>query len=121
MFYVYGACLAAGLALGAAGAWKVQGWRHDAAEKSRIEQEARAMLRRQENAIEASVKFQASQASADAREAEVVKEVIRVVTKPVYREQCLDDDGMRILAADIQAANARRGLGAAMPASSAPR
>lgn len=113
------AAFLAGLAFGGAGIWKVQSWRHDAAEKDRIEAEARALLRRQENAIDASVKFQATQADANAREVEVIKEVIRVVSKPVYREQCFDDDGMRIIAADIQATNARRGLGAALPASAA--
>ena len=109
----------AGSLMSGLGVWKVQGWRHDAAEKTRIEQEARALLRRQENALEASTKFQATQADANVREVEVIKEVVRVVSQVHYREQCFDDDGMRIIAADIQAANARRGLGSALPASAA--
>lgn len=115
------AAFAVGLAIGGGGAWKVQGWRHDAAEKSRIEQEARSLLRRQENALDASMRFQQGQAEANTREVEVIKEVIRVVQKPVYREQCFDDDGMRIISADIQAANARRGLGPEVPASAPAR
>jgi hypothetical protein len=115
-----GAFLAGSLFSGV-GVWKVQSWRHDAAEKNRIEQEARSLLRRQENAIEASTKYQETQADANAREVIVTKEVIRVVQKPVYREQCFDDDGMRIIAADVQAANARRGLGSEVPASAPAR
>lgn len=111
----------AGTLVSGLGVWKVQGWRHDAAEKSRIEQEARSLLRRQENALDASMRFQQGQAEANTREVEVIKEVIRVVQKPVYREQCFDDDGMRIISADIQAANARRGLGAEVPASAQAR
>jgi hypothetical protein len=115
------AAFLAGSLMSGMGVWKVQGWRHDAAEKNRIEQEARALLIRQERAIEASTKYQETQADANAREVIVTKEVIRVVQKPVYREQCFDDDGMRIIASDIQAANARRGLGPEVPASAPAR
>jgi hypothetical protein len=115
------AALIAGLALGGAGAWKAQAWRHDSAELQRINQEGRDQLRRQEVAIDQSAKFQAGQASAAEREPVVIQEVIRVVSKPVYLERCLDDDGLRIIAADIQAANARRGLATALPASAAAR
>lgn len=117
--YVAIAIFLAGLAAGGTGAWKVQAWRHDSAELQRINQEGRDQLRRQEVAIVQSVKFQAGQASAAEREPAVIQEVIRVVSKPVYRGRCLDDDGLRIIAADIQAANARRGLATALPASAA--
>lgn len=121
MIYLYAATLAAGLLAGSAMTWRVQEWRHGAAEASRIKAEGIAMLRRQDNAIDASIAYQQGEAAAEIREREVIKEVIRVVQKPVYREQCLDDDGMRIIAADIQAANARRGLGPALPASSSAK
>lgn len=111
----------AGLALGGTGAWKVQAWRHDSAELQRVNQEGRDQLRRQEVAIDQSSKFQAGQASVAEREPAVIQEVIRVVSKPVYLERCLDDDGLRIIAADIQAANARRGFATALPASAATR
>jgi hypothetical protein len=38
MLYLYAGCLVAGLVMGSAGAWKVQAWRHDAAELVRLEQ-----------------------------------------------------------------------------------
>jgi hypothetical protein len=119
--YIAVAIFLAGLGFGGAGAWKVQAWRHDSAELQRVSQEGHDVLRRQEVAIDQSAKFQAGQASAAEREPAVIQEVIRVVSKPVYLERCLDDDGLRIIAADIQAANARRGLATALPASAAAR
>lgn len=54
------------------------------------------------------------------RERVVVKEVERVLEKPMYRSVCLDDDGLRILADDIAASNARRELEPPVPAASSP-
>lgn len=115
------AAFLAGCALTGPGIWWVQARRFDTAELQRIQSEGRAAVRRQDVALDASVKFQASQAKADERESEVIKEVVRVISQPVYRERCLDDDGMRIIAADIQAANARRGIAPALPAASSPK
>lgn len=104
----YIAALAATLAFSTA--WKVQDWRHDsqqlavAAKTKALTDENKALVESQ------AAVFAAGQANAAAHETTVEKEVIRVVTKTEYRNDCLDDDGLRIIADDIRAANARRGL-----------
>ena len=98
-------------------------WTHrklDQAEAYATQQKAVAQARGDLNRIEhAGTSYVAGEVKAEERERVVIKEVIRVVSKPVYREQCLDDDGMRILSDDARASNARRGLEPAVPASGA--
>lgn len=93
--YVATALVAAALSFG--GAWKVQNWRHDAMEKERIENEAelqRIKARRVDVAAVAHEVFKEKE--------RVVYEVItqtvdKIVERPVYRNVCLDDDGLRAL------------------------
>jgi hypothetical protein len=110
------AAAAVAAAVGFGSGWTARGWKEDA---KRLEVERalvrsqQALARQMDRAVEA---YEDGRAAADVREVEVVKEVTRVVSKPVYLERCLDDDGLRVIAADIDAANARRGLAAEVPA-----
>jgi hypothetical protein len=102
--YVATAIIASALSFG--GAWKVQNWRHDAMEKARIEAEAelqRLKARRVDVASVAHEEFKTKE--------RVVYEVItqtvdKIVERPVYRNVCLDDDGLRALNAAVTGANA---------------
>lgn len=117
MIWGYVGCALVALLMGFGGGWKTHSWKTASDEKDRL---ALVDKQKEENAAKvdtASAKFEGKSAEADVRERVVVKEVIRVVQKPVYRERCLDDDGMRILTSDITAANARRELTPALPAS----
>lgn len=111
--------LAIALAVFAAGSfsgWRVNNWRHEAAELERQNRQvaaAKALANRMDRAAEA---FQNRETAADQREQAAQKEVIRVVTKVEYRAQCLDDDGMRLLSDAARASNAARGLAPAVPA-----
>jgi len=101
--------------------WTSRGWREDSArlESERVaQQDYRASVRKMESVGDAYLR---GKADAELRETEVVKEVVRVVSKPVYLERCLDDDGLRIVQSDIAYANAQRGVAAALPASAASR
>ncbi len=116
--------LAAGaLAIAAASftaGWQVQGWRHDANELERQQQaaqDARAAVRRIDVAAEG---YEARREAARSHDEAKQQEVIRVITKTEYRDRCLDDDGMRILADDLDASDARRGVAPAVPSASAP-
>ena len=115
--YVGGAALVLGFGTG----WKVRDWKADAAEKARLE----AVLKtKEENATKvdaAAVKFEDRKAKVAARERVVIKEVERVVEKPVYRNICVDSDGLRILADDVAASNTGRELAPAVPAASSPQ
>lgn len=116
---IISAVVAAALGFGAG--WKVKAGivaQEELERQEKVRAQARADILRVDNA---AAKFDAGEEKADERERVVLKEVIRVVSKPVYREQCLDDDGMRLLADDARASNARRGLEPPVPAGSAAR
>lgn len=108
-------------ALGSYTGWEVRDWKAAADNADRVEREAQDAFRRAEIIDRSSEKFEVGRASAEARERVVEREVIRVVEKPVYRERCLDDDGLRILTNDIAASNARREFAPAVPPASSPR
>ena len=63
----------------------------------------------------AAVKHEQFKTRVELREIEILKEVDRVVEKPVYSNVCVDDDGLRIIAADIAARHA-----ASQPAPTVP-
>ena len=64
----------------------------------------------------AAVKHEQFKTRIEVREVQVLKEVDRVVEKPVYSNVCVDDDGLRIIAADIAARHAPSQPAPAVPA-----
>lgn len=114
--YAAAVALVAGIVLG----WSVAGWRADARDLQRERAEALALQGRQRGIQAASEKLEVQREQRTARERIVVKEVERVLEKPVFRNVCLDDDGLRILTDDIAASNVRRELGSPVPGASAP-
>lgn len=97
MIYTHAAAAVVGLAIGFAGAWQVQAWRWDSAELARQQKQqadARAQVRRIDSA---SGNYEDDRAKTRTEFIEITKEVERVVQKPVYRNVCLDDDGLRQL------------------------
>jgi hypothetical protein len=114
--YVAGAALVAGIGLG----WTVADWRADARELQRVQAQKEVADEQQRMVSQASARFETQREQRGARERIVVKEVQRVLEKPVYRNVCLDDGGLRILSDDIAASNARRQLGPALPSASSP-
>jgi NAD(P)H-hydrate repair Nnr-like enzyme with NAD(P)H-hydrate dehydratase domain len=83
--------------LGFAGAWRVQDWRQaaNAAEQAEVDREARVQQARQADA--AATSHEAFKAGEQARVQVITREVERVVEKPVYRNVCLDADGLKLL------------------------
>lgn len=120
MLWHYAAAGLAALAVGFTSGWQVRSWKADADEQDRAEMQAKAAHAQRERADRAAEQYETGRATAEARERVVVKEVRRVVEKPVYRDVCLDADGLRVLADDVAASNARRRLAPAVPAASAP-
>lgn len=92
--------LAAGLvaaAIGFAGGWQAQGWRRDSADLARQQKQqadSRALVRQIDKASEG---YEADRSSAKTEFTTITKEVERVIEKPVYRNVCIDDDGLRQL------------------------
>ena len=103
--YTHVAALAVGLAVGSAGAWKVQAWRWDSADLARVAAEQEAKRMNEKAASQASAGFEAARGKTERQIQVVEREVERVVEKPVYRELCLSDDGLRLLRAAASGAN----------------
>lgn len=95
--YTYVATGLIALALGFGGGWKTQGWRWNAAEKQRIEQEAKERQRQLERSHAASTTFEDKRSTNEARYRTVTVTLEKVVDRPVYLNACLDPDGLRIL------------------------
>ena len=105
--------------LGFAAAWRVQDWRQGSAEADRLEQLREIGQENQRQANRAASLHEQDRARVQERIQIVRQEVARVVEKPVYRNVCLDDDGLRIIrdaiAAD-QPATAESGPAVPQPA-----
>jgi hypothetical protein len=101
--------------------WATRGWREDSTDLKAVQQAAARLNDARKWQDQAAAEFERGRAQADVREVQVTQEVVRVVSKPVYLERCLDDDGLRLISADIDAANARRGFAPAVPASAGDR
>jgi hypothetical protein len=101
--------------------WQVRDWRADAAELARVQAEQRDTLRRQEAAYGASSRHEARRETLRREIQTVTVEVERVVERPVYRNECLDADGLRLIASAIGTAASASQPGPALPASGATR
>lgn len=100
--YTYAATAAIAAALAFSGAWKLQALRHDAAEKQRIEQEAKDLHRRTERATASSSTYEDKKAKNEIRYRNVTVTLEKIIERPVYLNQCFDADGLRELNAQIK-------------------
>lgn len=119
VIYTHVAAALASLAIGFTSGWWVQGWRYDSIELQRQEtaRESGRLAARAADAV--SERHEADKAALRAEFKPIYKEVEVVVQKPVYRNVCLDADGLRLLeravrgpAATGQPAQPVRGSGA---------
>lgn len=106
MLYTHAAVGIAALALGFAGAWNVQNWRHDSALLKQTQRAAKDTFRNVERQDTAVGDYTKDQANAKVIYRRIVVEVDKIVERPVYRNQCLDADGLRILGAAIDGVDA---------------
>lgn len=79
------------------GAWTVQDWRYESKEAERMEMAAKEQARRADRIDTAAVGHERDRAEIHTRFVTITEEVERVVEKPVYRDVCLDADGLRVL------------------------
>ena len=108
--WLLAACLAAGFGAG----WQVQAWRYTAAQVDQVAEQAQAVQQAASQADAAASGHEAAKERIRVEFQTVYRDVERVVEKPVYRDVCLDDDGMRVLSAAIA------GPTASEPASAVP-
>ena len=122
MIYTYVAVALISGACAATAAWQVQGWRHDSIEHARqVNQRATERLQRQ-NSNTAAVAHESDKVRIETEYRDVIREVQRVVEKPVYRNVCLDPDGLSVIGdALARAYNDPGEPGNAVPKAAAPK
>lgn len=99
--YTYAATAIVAGALAFGGGWQVQAWRWDAADKQRIEQEAKERQKQLDRAHVASTTFEDKRTTNETRYRTVTVTLEKIVDRPVYLNQCLDSDGLLQLNAQI--------------------
>ena len=99
MLYLYAATALATAIVVGTGTWKVQEWRHDAAELERRGEEQRLLNKRIDKVDTAATKHEIAKTRIETEFVEVTKEVIRIVKEPFYVDapMCLDDSGVRLV------------------------
>lgn len=88
-----------------------------AADKERIESEAKAKEDNQNKAHDASASFEGKRTTNEIRYRTVTVTVEKLVDRPVYINQCLDDDGLRTLNEQITRQPDSSKLGLKLPKS----
>jgi len=101
MLYTHAAAAIAGAVIAGAVAWNVNGWRYEAKEAERLQHVAEQARKNERTADKGAAGHEADKARIRTEFITITEEVERVVQKPVYRDVCLDDDGLRILAGAI--------------------
>lgn len=118
---IYAAIAAVIFALGFGAGIKVHSTMDRAEQAAQLEQQVKERAIQAQRVDQAAQRHEQFKAAALVRERVVIKEVERVVQTPVYRNKCIDADGLRILAADIAARTAPSEPAPAVPAASGPR
>lgn len=93
--------LAAGIALGGSGAWWLRGLQAKAATVDQTRAQAQVDVRQAERTSEVVQQHAQVKTETEIRYVTVTKEIEKLVDRPVYLQQCLDDDGLRVLNAQI--------------------
>ena len=98
-----GGYLVAGV-LGIGLGWAAHGYVQDADRVNQLETEAKKVADNAQRANAAGAGFETDKANNGARHDAVTVEVEKIVDRTVYRNVCLDDDGLRILNGQIERA-----------------
>lgn len=121
MIYTHAAAAIVAAVVAAAGTWKVQDWRYTAREAERLEAQREITRANALAADNASATHEATKAAARVEFKTIYQEVERVVEVPVYRNVCIDADGLRILGRAIRGDTAAGESAPALPESEPTR
>ncbi len=113
--YTYAATAIVAVAIGFTGGWKTQGWRWDAADKQRIEQETIDLRRITEHARQASGTYEDKRTANEIRYRTTTVVLEKVIDRPVYLAACLEPDGLRALNQQISRTADTGQLGLKLP------
>jgi hypothetical protein len=115
MIYTHAAAAAVALVLGFGAGWKTQGWRWEAAEAERLRTNATELHRATERAGAAAGTFETKRSANEIQYRTVTRTIEKIIDRPVYLQQCFDDDGLRNLNEQISAGTNSGESSAAMP------
>lgn len=87
--------LAGILAFGSA--WKIQDWRFDSQEKERLEQVQEAKRMREKQITVASAGYEKKKEATRIKYVTITETVEKIVDRPIYKNVCLDDDGIKLI------------------------
>jgi hypothetical protein len=113
------ATIAAAIGFGAA--WQMQAWRYDSAELERVT--AAADIRREDERLanRAATKFEADRSINATRTRTITVKVEKIVDRPVYRNICIDVDGLQLIATAIARSDIASKPGHALPGPAAAK
>lgn len=104
MIYTHAAAAVIALALGFTGGWKARDWKAGADDAAKLRADAATALRRAEKVDGAAERYEQAREGIRVRARAITQEVDRVADRPIYRDrECLDHDGLRLVAAAIGA------------------
>lgn len=95
------AALVIGLGLGFLAGWNVNGWRYRAAAADNQADQAAKQEERAETVDKASEGHETDKEAARVEFKTIYRDVEKIVERPVYRNRCLDADGLRALSAAL--------------------
>lgn len=98
MLYLYAAVAIASAVAAGSAAWQVQNWRYGAKEHEREVAHQREVLRKTEKIDTSAVRHEIAKSRIETEFVTITERVRDVVEKPVYRNICLDDGGLRLIA-----------------------
>ena len=111
------AVIALGLAFGTG--WWLRGLQVKAAMVKQTQAQAKADVQQAQRTSEAVQTHAEAKVKTEIRYVTVTREVEKLVERPVYLERCMDDDGLRVLNAQILGTNPP-GPGPALPEAGHP-
>jgi len=99
-FTIIAAALAGVLAFGSA--WKIQDWRFGSKEKERLEQVQEAKRMREKQVVTASENYEKKKEVTRVKYVTITQEVEKIVDRPVYKNICIDEDGIKLINEGIE-------------------
>ena len=94
LLYTHLAAALVGAAVAATSAWQVQSWRFDAKEKQRLESEAEIRRMNEKRTSLAAEGLEKDKREIEIRYRTITKTVTKFIDRPVYKNICLDQDGI---------------------------
>ena len=97
MIYSHVAAALLGAALAATSTWQIQSWRFEAKEKTRLENEREIRRNNEKRTTIAAEGLEKDKREIEIRYRTITKTVTKFIDRPVYKNTCLDQDGIDVI------------------------